>query len=317
MPGLPYGRARAGHTMITGCETTSSADGRWLGKVRGDQQALLAPVFAQARSRLTAFAYIGALLAEPGNHRSCWQLAERAGHRSPRRMQALLAEHNWDWKAALRALQRFILAYLGDPGAVLSAASAGASPVSCDLLRCTTAPARTRPRAVGGGQEPRRRLPPRAGRDAGARRLAGNMLMAGDQVVAAVDFTPFHEPASVRHSRRQYWYGVCGRDGVDLGAVAASLDAAREGRPWSATEVDVWPAMLVTKTLRCPATPLAVMEVPGAPVPTTTEARYQAVRGAYKSARRSSRSRSAASGMAPEEDDFIVGYALFDQPQAR
>jgi hypothetical protein len=39
-------------------------------------------VFAQARSRLAAFAYIG----------------------------ALLAEHAWDWTAALAALQRFILA---------------------------------------------------------------------------------------------------------------------------------------------------------------------------------------------------------------
>jgi SRSO17 transposase len=82
-------------------------------------QALLAPVFCQARSRLAAFAYIGALLAEPGDRRSCWQLAGTAGHGSPRRMQALLAEHAWDWKAALRAVQRFILAHLGDLGAVL------------------------------------------------------------------------------------------------------------------------------------------------------------------------------------------------------
>jgi len=79
----------------------------------------LAPVFAQARSRLTAFAYIGALLAEPGDRKSCWQLAERAGHATPRRMQALLAEHAWEWKAALKALQRFILAHLGDRQAVL------------------------------------------------------------------------------------------------------------------------------------------------------------------------------------------------------
>ena len=74
----------------------------------------------QARSRLAAFAYIGALLAEPGDRRSCWQLAEVAGHRSPRRMQALLAGHRWDWKAALAALQQFITARLGDPGAILA-----------------------------------------------------------------------------------------------------------------------------------------------------------------------------------------------------
>ena len=94
-------------------------DGRWLGKLHGELRALLAPVFAQARSRLTAFAYVGALLAEPGDRRSCWQLAKRAGHATPRRMQALLAEHAWDWTAALKALQQFIAARLGDPEAIM------------------------------------------------------------------------------------------------------------------------------------------------------------------------------------------------------
>ena len=95
-------------------------DGAWLGELRRELFALLAGVFMQARSRLAAFAYIGALLAEPGDRRSCWQLAEAAGHRSPRRMQALLARHLWDWKAALAALQQFITARLGDPGAILA-----------------------------------------------------------------------------------------------------------------------------------------------------------------------------------------------------
>jgi SRSO17 transposase len=94
-------------------------DGRWLGKLHGELRGLLAPVFAQARSRLAAFAYLGALLAEPGDRRSCWQLAEAAGHATPRRLQALLAEHAWDWRAALGALQRFIVDHLGDPQAVL------------------------------------------------------------------------------------------------------------------------------------------------------------------------------------------------------
>jgi SRSO17 transposase len=95
-------------------------DGAWLGELRRELFALLAGVFIQARSRLAAFAYIGALLAEPGDRRSCWQLAEAAGHRSPRRMQALLAEQLWDWKAALAALQQFITARLGDPEAILA-----------------------------------------------------------------------------------------------------------------------------------------------------------------------------------------------------
>jgi SRSO17 transposase len=95
-------------------------DGRWLGRLQDELRALLAPVFAQARSRLAAFAYLGALLAGPAERLSCWQLAEAAGHATPRRLQALLAEHAWDWKAALKALQRFLLAHLGDPGAVLA-----------------------------------------------------------------------------------------------------------------------------------------------------------------------------------------------------
>jgi SRSO17 transposase len=94
-------------------------DRAWLAELRRDLFALLAGVFAQARSRLTAFAYIGALLAEPGDRRSCWQLAEAAGQATPRRMQALLAGHAWDWTAALAALQRFILAHLGDAEAIV------------------------------------------------------------------------------------------------------------------------------------------------------------------------------------------------------
>src|SRR5438477_10104311 len=93
-------------------------DGAWPGELRRELFAQLAGVFAQARSRFTAFGYIGALLSEPGDRRSCWQLAERAGHATPRRMQALLAEHRWDWTAALAALQRVITARLGDRGAI-------------------------------------------------------------------------------------------------------------------------------------------------------------------------------------------------------
>jgi SRSO17 transposase len=91
----------------------------WLGGLRRELFAGLAVVFAQARSRLTAFAYVSALLTEPGDRKSCWQLAEAAGHATPRRMQALLAEHAWDWAAALKALQRFISAHLGDAEAIV------------------------------------------------------------------------------------------------------------------------------------------------------------------------------------------------------
>jgi len=54
-------------------------DGTWQDRLQGELRAALAPVFARARSRLAAFSYAGALLAEPGDRRSCWQLAERPG----------------------------------------------------------------------------------------------------------------------------------------------------------------------------------------------------------------------------------------------
>jgi hypothetical protein len=94
-------------------------DRAWLGKLQDELRGRLAPVFTQARSRLTAFAYLDALLAEPDDRRSCWQLAEAAGDATPRRMQALLAGHAWDWKAAA-APQGFVVANLGDPDAILA-----------------------------------------------------------------------------------------------------------------------------------------------------------------------------------------------------
>ncbi|HEY5986515.1 MAG TPA: transposase [Streptosporangiaceae bacterium] len=94
-------------------------DGAWLRKLLAELCALIAPVFAQARSRFAAFAYVAALLEAPGDRKSCWQLGEQAGHATPRRMQALLAEYAWDWRAVLERLQRFILAHLADPEAIL------------------------------------------------------------------------------------------------------------------------------------------------------------------------------------------------------
>jgi SRSO17 transposase len=94
-------------------------DRAWLRKLLAELCALIGPVFAQARSRLAAFAYVAALLAVAGDRKSCWQLGEQAGHATPRRMQALLAEYAWDWRAVLERLQRFILAHLGDPDAIL------------------------------------------------------------------------------------------------------------------------------------------------------------------------------------------------------
>src|SRR5436189_224779 len=87
---VPEGGRWAGGPIVDG------ARGR--GRLQCELRGLRAPVCGQARARLAAFAYVDALLAGPGDRRSCWQLAEAAGDATPRRMQALLAEHAWDWK---------------------------------------------------------------------------------------------------------------------------------------------------------------------------------------------------------------------------
>lgn len=94
-------------------------DRAWLRKLLAELCTLIGPVFAQARSRLAAFAYVAALLAVAGDRKSCWQLGEQAGHATPRRMQALLADCAWDYRMVVERLQRFILAHLGDPAAIL------------------------------------------------------------------------------------------------------------------------------------------------------------------------------------------------------
>jgi len=91
-------------------------DQGWLGKLHGELCAVIAQVFAQARSRFTAFAYIGALLAVAGDRKSCWQLGEHAGHATPGRMQVLLAECARDWRAVLARLQQFHPRPSGRPG---------------------------------------------------------------------------------------------------------------------------------------------------------------------------------------------------------
>jgi hypothetical protein len=81
--------------------------------------SIISPVFGQARSRKAAFAYVQALLRADGR-RSCWQLAELAGHASPRRLQALLADYVWDAQVLAERVRAFLLDALADPEAVLA-----------------------------------------------------------------------------------------------------------------------------------------------------------------------------------------------------
>jgi SRSO17 transposase len=94
-------------------------DRAWLRELLAELSGLICPVFSQARSAVVAVAYVAALLAVAGDRKSCWQLGEQAGHVTPGRMQALLAEYAWDWRVVLERLQRFILARLADLDAIL------------------------------------------------------------------------------------------------------------------------------------------------------------------------------------------------------
>ncbi|MGH3169768.1 MAG: phosphotransferase [Trebonia sp.] len=90
-----------------------------------------------------------------------------------------------------------------------------------------------------------------------------NVLMDGDDVVAVIDFTPYHEPFVFVFAVAVYWYHVYGRDALDTAAVDASLAAAGAVRPWTADEIAAWPAMLIRESLSRLAVSLATGQPSG------------------------------------------------------
>jgi len=80
--------------------------------------ARIAGRFKRAEPRWAARDYLLAVLSDVDT-RSCWQLAERAGHRSPYRLQSLLATAVWDADAVRDDLRRYIVDELGDREGVL------------------------------------------------------------------------------------------------------------------------------------------------------------------------------------------------------
>lgn len=80
--------------------------------------ARVAGRFGRVEPRRQARAYLLGLLADVET-RSCWQLAEHAGDRSPHRMQRLLSEAVWDADAVRDDVRDYVAEQLGDPDAVL------------------------------------------------------------------------------------------------------------------------------------------------------------------------------------------------------
>lgn len=110
-----------------------------------------------------------------------------------------------------------------------------------------------------------------------------NVLMDGDQVVAVIDFTPFAEPVLFAIATAVYWYHVHGQPMLDCTAVRASFAAAGPKRGWTRAEIALWPVMLLREALRRLATPLALADESGTPVPAAATARYEAVHSILRS----------------------------------
>ena len=86
--------------------------------------AYIAGRFGRVEPRRQARSFLLGLLSDVDT-RSCWQLAEQAGDRTPHRMQRLLGEAVWDADAVRDDVRRYVIDELGDPGAVLIADDTG------------------------------------------------------------------------------------------------------------------------------------------------------------------------------------------------
>jgi SRSO17 transposase len=94
------------------------------GLVVGELDAVLAPWFARAATRLTAQQYVRGL-ASLVERKNSWQLSEHAGHRTPDRLQRLLSTAAWDEAGVREDVRDWTVRYLADAEAVLVADDTG------------------------------------------------------------------------------------------------------------------------------------------------------------------------------------------------
>ncbi len=88
------------------------------GRVVGELDAVLAPWFARAGTRLAGQQYVRGL-ASTVERKNSWQLAEHAGHGSPDRLQRLLGSAAWDCHGVREDVRGWTVGYLADAEAVL------------------------------------------------------------------------------------------------------------------------------------------------------------------------------------------------------
>ena len=80
--------------------------------------AAIAGRFSRVEPRRQARLFLLGLLSDVDS-RSCWQLAEQAGHASPHAMQRLLGEAVWDADAVRDDVRGYVVEALGEPDGVL------------------------------------------------------------------------------------------------------------------------------------------------------------------------------------------------------
>jgi len=116
--------------------------GRWW-PVFGQVMDLISGRFARVLSRLTARDFLLGLLST-AERKTCWQLAEWAGHARPSRMQRLLREAVWEADLVRDDLRAFVVEQLQHPDAVLivdetGVVKKGAGSVGVQRQYCGTA----------------------------------------------------------------------------------------------------------------------------------------------------------------------------------
>ncbi|MEU3118016.1 transposase [Micromonospora chalcea] len=70
--------------------------------------------FVRAEPRATAGQFVEGLLSE-AERKTCWSLAERAGHGDPQAMQRLLRTAVWDADAVRDDVREWLIEHLGHP----------------------------------------------------------------------------------------------------------------------------------------------------------------------------------------------------------
>ncbi|MCY0923104.1 transposase, partial [Streptomyces sp. H27-G5] len=80
--------------------------------------ASLASLFCRVEPRQTARAYLKALLGTV-ERKNSWQISAYIGHATPDRVKAPLRRTTWSANALRDRVRTFVVAYLGDPDAVL------------------------------------------------------------------------------------------------------------------------------------------------------------------------------------------------------